>query len=138
VRCLGEARKERLYRVAVEAARQCGRGDAPAIDEATSLECAVEQFGRVPGLAGVCLDPSAPEPLGTRLFAMTREAHVVFVVGPEGGLSDRELAACARAGFVCASLGSLILRTETVCAAVLGALLVLRGVPLVLRGAPTR
>jgi 16S rRNA (uracil1498-N3)-methyltransferase len=50
---------------------------------------------------------------------------VVFVVGPEGGLTEGELELCERAGLDRVSLGPFTLRTETVCAAVLGALLVL-------------
>jgi 16S rRNA (uracil1498-N3)-methyltransferase len=50
---------------------------------------------------------------------------VAFVVGPEGGLDEREVEAAAALGFAAASLGPTILRTETVAAAVLGAWLVL-------------
>ncbi len=47
------------------------------------------------------------------------------MVGPEGGLTPSELDAAEAAGFARVTLGPLVLRTETVCAAVLGALLVL-------------
>jgi 16S rRNA (uracil1498-N3)-methyltransferase len=57
------------------------------------------------------------------LAGVVRGAAVAFAVGPEGGLTGEELAAAERAGFVRVTLGPLVLRTETVCAAVLGALL---------------
>jgi 16S rRNA (uracil1498-N3)-methyltransferase len=38
---------------------------------------------------------------------------VVLAIGPEGGWTDSELAAARNAQFQDASLGSLILRTET-------------------------
>jgi 16S rRNA (uracil1498-N3)-methyltransferase len=49
---------------------------------------------------------------------------VTILVGPEGGLDASEVEAAASAGFTRARLGGLVLRTETVCAAVLGALVV--------------
>ncbi|RYE92653.1 MAG: 16S rRNA (uracil(1498)-N(3))-methyltransferase, partial [Myxococcales bacterium] len=48
---------------------------------------------------------------------------VAFVVGPEGGLDAAEVEALVHAGWTAASLGPNVLRTETVAAAVLGALL---------------
>jgi 16S rRNA (uracil1498-N3)-methyltransferase len=47
---------------------------------------------------------------------------VVAVVGPEGGLSDRDLAALDAAGFQRLSLGPRVLRTETAGPALLAAL----------------
>ena len=49
--------------------------------------------------------------------------ELAIVVGPEGGLTEAELEAAANAGLTRVTLGPLVLRTETVCAAVLGALL---------------
>jgi 16S rRNA (uracil1498-N3)-methyltransferase len=54
---------------------------------------------------------------------------VVLAVGPEGGLTPAEIAAAGAAGFALVTLGPLTLRTETVCAAVLGALLAGSGGP---------
>jgi len=73
----------------------------------------------------ICLDPRADVPLRARLLDLPLLVEVVLIVGPEGGLSESELAFCDSKGVHRASIGSLILRTETVCAAVLGALLVL-------------
>lgn len=49
----------------------------------------------------------------------------VVVVGPEGGFAPEEIDAACRAGFVPVRLGRFVLRTETACAAVLGALALL-------------
>ena len=70
----------------------------------------------------LCMDPEADRRLGDALTALGVEA-VIVAVGPEGGLSTAERAAAEAAGFVGVTLGPLVLRTETVCAAVLGALL---------------
>ena len=115
------ARADRWRRIAVEAARQCGRGDAPILDAPITLADAL-----APGVDGaaLCLDPTATTTLGARLQIVAAATNVTILVGPEGGLDDDELDASARAGFTRVRLGGLVLRTETVCAAVLGALLV--------------
>jgi 16S rRNA (uracil1498-N3)-methyltransferase len=118
----GADRRDRWRRIAVEAARQCGRGDALRVEAPMGL---MEAVALVEGAAGFCLDPAAEMPFGARLRALPASAEVAFVVGPEGGLTDEEVAACMGAGFVPVRLGRLTLRTETVCAAVLGALLAL-------------
>jgi len=120
------ARAERWRRITIEAARQCGRGDAPVVDAPVrfddALHLAISGRG---ALVGVCLDPRADRPLGACLRELSPESELVLVVGPEGGLDEDELAAAERAGFMRARIGPLVLRAETVCAAVLGALSVM-------------
>lgn len=121
-----EARAERWRRIAVEAARQSGRGDAPRVLAPTTLLAALAALPVGAEGAGFCLDPSATEPLGPSLQrALSGPGAVSFVVGPEGGLDPQELEAAERAGYRRVSLGPRVLRTETVCAAVLGAAVVL-------------
>lgn len=117
-----DEKSRRWRRIAVEAARQCGRGDAPRVDAPVELAAAIAAVGE--HASGMCLDPLGETTLGVRLRALAPAAEAVFVVGPEGGFSEEELGACAAAGFWRVRLGMLTLRTETVCAAVLGALLV--------------
>jgi 16S rRNA (uracil1498-N3)-methyltransferase len=117
------ARAARWRRIAVEAARQCGRGDAPAIAAPVGFEAALREARADGERAGLCLDPAAELRLGEALAQVGADTQVVVAVGPEGGLSDAELAAAEEAGLRRVTLGPLILRTETVCAAVLGALL---------------
>jgi 16S rRNA (uracil1498-N3)-methyltransferase len=117
-------RAERWRRIAVEAARQCGRGDAPAISSPMELSEAVQIFASGEEVAGFCLDPSSDSGLGPLLAELAPELELAFLVGPEGGLSPGEIEACAAAGLRRVSLGPLVLRAETVCAAVLGAVMV--------------
>jgi 16S rRNA (uracil1498-N3)-methyltransferase len=116
------ARADRWRRIAVEAARQCGRGDAPIIDAPLSLAAALASAD-VAALR-LCLDPTAEASLGSLLEMVAAATSVTILVGPEGGLDASEVEAAASAGFTRARLGGLVLRTETVCAAVLGALVV--------------
>ena len=109
----------------MEAARQSGRGDAPSIEGPAPLLEILATIESAPrqGVVALCLDPSAATPIGRVLRDLDARAEVVVLVGPEGGLSEVELEAAEGAGFARVTLGSIVLRTETVCAAVLGALL---------------
>jgi 16S rRNA (uracil1498-N3)-methyltransferase len=127
VKTSGERAKDKLdrwRRVAEQAARQCGRADPPAVegvlDWADALESAADCEARF------CLDPHAGLALGSALApAVKRGASIAFAIGPEGGLTTGELEIASTKGFVPASLGAFVLRTETVAAAVLGAVRVL-------------
>lgn len=110
----------RLTRVAVEAARQSGRGDVPRIDAAVGLDVAL---ARIEADVRVALVPGAARSFAIALQPASGGASVAFAIGPEGGFDDAERGLLRAAGFVEATLGPVILRTETVPAAVLGALL---------------
>lgn len=114
------ARAARWRRIAVEASRQCGRGDAPVVAAPVTFDEAVR------GAAGdvrLCLDPRAARGLGAALAGLVRGASVVFAVGPEGGFTDGEIEAAEAVGLARVRFGAWVLRTETMCAAVLGAIL---------------
>jgi 16S rRNA (uracil1498-N3)-methyltransferase len=75
-----------------------------------------------PSEARFCLWESAVEPLAPPLSrALARGGPIAFACGPEGGLAEAEVALAREAGWAIVSLGPLALRTETVAAAVLGA-----------------
>ena len=116
------ARADRWRRIAVEAARQCGRGDAPLVEAPLALAAALASAEGAS--LCLCLDPTAEASLGSQLELVAAATNVTILVGPEGGLDAAELSAAARAGFTRVRLGGFVLRTETVCAAVLGALVV--------------
>lgn len=115
-----EARRVRWSRIAEEAARQCGRSDPPAIDPPSSWTHALLAAESAP--TRFCLFEGATEPLGPPLArALTSGVPLAFAAGPEGGLGEDEVKEAKDAGFEIVSLGALILRTETVATAVLGA-----------------
>jgi 16S rRNA (uracil1498-N3)-methyltransferase len=116
-------RLERWKRIAREAARQCGRGDAPDIQGPVDLGSALALASDERAVM-VCLWERAERPLGP-ILRLAHATPLVLLIGPEGGLEEEEVEMARRAGFVSATLGPLILRTETVAAAVLGAVLVL-------------
>ncbi len=114
-------RLERWRRVALEAARQSGRGDVPAIDE--PLEAARAWLAAPPEGPRLVLEPDAP-PFAAALGgpAAAPPAACALAVGPEGGWAPAQLAEARAAGWAPASLGPFVLRTETAAAAALGAL----------------
>jgi len=119
-----EARRARWTRIAEEAARQSGRADPPSISAVLSWDDAI---GSGTGdAARFCLFERAREPLGPALArALRRGDALAFAAGPEGGLAGEEVESAREAGFEVVSLGELILRTETVVTAVLGAVRIL-------------
>jgi 16S rRNA (uracil1498-N3)-methyltransferase len=123
----GAARRARWQRIAVEAARQCGRGNVPAIAGPLPL----------PDVLAQTADPwrlqlaSHGGPLLAQLAEWRVGEGVALLVGPEGGLSASEMGQAEAAGFRPASLGRTTLRTELAGVAALGALVAfgaLRGI----------
>lgn len=116
----GAERQARWARIAQEAARQCGRADTPRIDAPLPWERALAEIA--PSASRFVLWERAAEPLAPALLAaMSARTELAFACGPEGGLEESEVAQARDAGWMVASLGPLALRTETVAAAVLGA-----------------
>ena len=109
------SRVERWTRIAREAARQSGRADAPDVALETKWAAALS----VEAATRVCLDPRG----GALHDVLARaKGSLAFAAGPEGGLTRGEIEAAEERGFVVCKLGAFVMRTETVPAAVLGAL----------------
>ncbi|HEY7724618.1 MAG TPA: RsmE family RNA methyltransferase [Anaeromyxobacteraceae bacterium] len=105
----GAARAERWRRIAVEAARQCGRADVPAVDAPATL---LEALARAPaGFRRVVLFEGGGEPF-ERGLDRSAPGHLL-AVGPEGGFTAGEMSAASAAGARVVSLGPRILRAET-------------------------
>jgi 16S rRNA (uracil1498-N3)-methyltransferase len=117
-----EQRMRRLERIAVEAARQCGRGDVPLLQGPLPWADAL-RLGAEPNGLSFCLWERSTDPIGPKLRALGAAEPLTFAVGAEGGLDDVEIAEARSIGYAVVSLGPFILRTETVAAAVLGAAL---------------
>ncbi|HEX4445797.1 MAG TPA: RsmE family RNA methyltransferase [Polyangiaceae bacterium] len=120
------ARLARWTRIAEEASRQCGRSETPLVEGPLAWDDALARVE--PAHARFCLWVRAPEPLAPALFeALASGAGLAFVCGPEGGLDDAEVESAMAQGWHATSLGPTALRTETVAAAVLGAVRVWSG-----------
>jgi 16S rRNA (uracil1498-N3)-methyltransferase len=111
--------------VARSAARQSRRPYVPAVTSLVSTSELVATVATMTadGAVVLVLHESATGPL-TKVPLV--QAHsVVFVVGPEGGISDAEITALSDAGATPVRLGPTVLRTSTAAAVALGALGVL-------------
>jgi 16S rRNA (uracil1498-N3)-methyltransferase len=115
-----DKRRSRLAAVALDAARQSGRGDVPRLPDPLPL---ADALARLDASASerLCLDPRAEVSLISVLSASPLTTAIVLLIGPEGGLSDAEYAAAESAGFQRVRLGPFVLRTELAAAAALGA-----------------
>lgn len=111
-----ERRVTHWLKIAQGACEQCGRNLVPAIGVPQAMDIALT----LPAAADtrIVLQPGAS---GTILSEPVCR-KIALLVGPEGGLSDGELAQSMVAGFVPSSLGPRILRTETAAIAALAVL----------------
>jgi 16S rRNA (uracil1498-N3)-methyltransferase len=121
VRRVAEKQLERWRRIALEAARQCGRGDVPDIEGPVELPSALDAHRPADG-CGLLLQPTASDAFSSALAGCRPDAPVALVIGPEGGFSPQEQRLAADRGYRAARLGDFVLRTETACAAALGAI----------------
>jgi 16S rRNA (uracil1498-N3)-methyltransferase len=124
----GAERGRRWRRIAEEAARQCGRADVPEVAPPVPLEAAL---AAVPAGFALHLFHVGGPPAAARGDAASppgaRAMGHALVVGPEGGLTDDEVARCLRAGARPASLGPRILRAETAAIVAVALVQALRG-----------
>lgn len=108
---------EKWRRTAAEAAKQSRRARVPQVAELATTK---QVTSRLAGGTGLVLHESATASLAG--IDLPHAGDVIIVVGPEGGISDDELAAFAGAGAVAVRMGEPVLRTSTAGAAALAAL----------------
>ncbi|CCG09397.1 16S rRNA (uracil(1498)-N(3))-methyltransferase [Pararhodospirillum photometricum] len=110
-------RVDRLRAQAVEAAEQCERLDVPEVEAARPLPEVLAQW---PAGRHLCILGERRQGVEARAaFEALRGQPVAFLVGPEGGLDDRDLDGAAQLASCTVDLGPRILRAETAAAAVL-------------------
>lgn len=119
VRELGEGKLERLRRVALEAAKQCGRNVVPEVRPVLPLKL-------IPGVEqGLVAQPRVAAKVGD---LYSPDLPCAILTGPEGGLADAEVEALEARGFRAVTLGPRILRAETAPVALLSLLTAGQGV----------
>lgn len=116
----GARRLVHWRQVAVHAAQQCGRVVVPAVHPPRSL---ADALAATPAPFGIVADPLAARTLGEVLDRVAQPPRAARVlIGPEGGLTDDELARAAEAGLTGCRIGPRILRTETAAVTLMAAL----------------
>jgi 16S rRNA (uracil1498-N3)-methyltransferase len=114
-----EKRSERWRKIVLEAAQQSRRVRLPVLQPIIKPETAFSARGE---RLGIFLSERAEAP-ALRVVLRDRAAtQAVLAIGPEGGWTGEERDLAVKAGFHEASLGRLILRTETAVIAALASL----------------
>lgn len=110
-------REEKLRRVAIEACKQCRRAWLPTIEVRASLAAVLGDTGHD---ALLVADPDEAAPsLASWLHGHGPNVRrLTAVVGPEGGLTSRELELLRAAGAQIVRLADHILRVETAAVAI--------------------
>lgn len=113
----------RYRRIALEAAKQCGRGTIPTVGEAVSFSelktlCSPEN-------TSILFYECAETPISQAVSEFKR--NVDIVIGSEGGFEPYEAKELTDAGFAAVSLGKRILRCETAPIAAISVLMNLTG-----------
>ena len=114
-------RLDRLEKIAIEAAEQCGRTRVPQITEPVPLRSFLQEID--PERHLYFADESGGEPPATSFH----EGPAVILTGPEGGFTDEEREFVRGSGASAISLGPRILRAETAALAALAAFMTIAG-----------
>ena len=104
-------RHHRWEKVAIGAAKQCGRGVIPRIGD-------IQEYSEMLGSASpdfllFILWEREGARLRKVLQRLEGKKRIFFIVGPEGGLSEQEVEEAKGKGFIPVTLGKRILRSET-------------------------
>ena len=115
-------RVERLKKISESAAAQCGRSIIPEVRGIISYAQAIEEI-KQKDIGFICYEGDGTRPV-KELLTDTPET-IGFLIGPEGGLSEKETALASENEISLAGLGKRILRTETASGYVLSAISVI-------------
>ena len=106
-----EKKCARWQKIALEAAKQSGRGYVPKVRWLADLKSVISE-GRKQQLF-MCYEDEEKITLKQFLKGREDEKEFSFIIGSEGGFSPKEADCCRENGVVTVGLGQRILRTET-------------------------
>lgn len=116
---------ERWQRISESAAAQCGRSRIPKVKSAVTFEDACREMQGKHSF--ICYEGEKKTLIKQFASGISQRSSdgIAFLIGPEGGISDREINKATEAGITPVGLGERILRTETASGYVLSVLDVL-------------
>ena len=100
----------RWYKIAKEASEQSKRLDIPLIE----IKDTFKDIENIEGIKLVCDTSEKSKTIKSALKKLDKCGTINIVIGPEGGLSNKEMQYLNNIGFSSISLGNRILRVETV------------------------
>lgn len=106
----------RWQRISDEAMKQCGRADQMKIFPPVAFNDAISHPQE--GIK-ILFDKRDEKPLSDLRAGLRGQQKIHLMVGPEGGLTEEEVAQVTSLGFTTTSLGPLTLRSETAALAAL-------------------
>lgn len=105
-----EKKIERWQKICKEASEQSKRLDIPVV----SKICKLDDLKSLEGVKLTCSTIEKSQKLKNCLKNIKNYDRIILVIGPEGGLAKEEEQYLKEIGFVSVSLGSRIMRVETV------------------------
>lgn len=105
------AKQDRFQKVAINAAKQCGRADIPKITPMMPLGEALKTLN-----GGLALFPSLnghPKHIFEALTLQNPPQSITIFIGPEGDFTPDEVALAEKAGCIPVSLGPTVLKVDT-------------------------
>lgn len=104
-----DKKRRRLQKIALEAAKQSGRGIIPEISEIMNISKCTELLAKMDH-SFICYEKG-----GKKLneVGLTANSKVGIFIGSEGGFEQSEVDECAEKGITVIGLGNRILRCET-------------------------
>ena len=107
-----EKKCQRWQKIALEAAKQCGRGQVPYVRWLPDLKSVVEEIASS-GSGFMCYEDESAVTLKEYEAQNADKKSIGFIVGSEGGFSLNEVEIAREAGMEICGLGKRILRCET-------------------------
>ena len=121
---------DRWQKISQEAAKQCGRGIIPKVNDVCSFTEAVREMSECT-LSVMCYECedgySIKKCIEDNITKLGNGASVGIFIGPEGGIAPEEAQKAKDAGIITAGLGKRILRTETAPIFAVSAVMLLTG-----------
>ena len=110
-----DRKTERRNKIALEAAKQCGRGIIPSVKSSISFDEMLKEASSFDATL-FCYEGADTEPLGITLKKIKNEKEIkdiAIIIGSEGGFSKQEALLTKEHNFYSIGLGKRILRAET-------------------------
>lgn len=113
-----QKKTQRYQSIACAAAKQSGRGIIPDVMMPYTFDQAINELSKY-DLAFAAYENEDNTTLKDILSKSKSAKSIAFIIGPEGGISESEIAKIQSENLECVTLGKRILRTETASTAVL-------------------